>query len=109
MSADLQIYQGNDFSATVTVSSPNTPPATVIQGYTAAAQIRQDIADVASTIILALTTAVASPNITLSATHTQTAALPHNTMRWDLQVTSPSGIVTTILAGLVIVYPQVTR
>ena len=109
--ANLQIYQGDDYAAVVTVTSadPTVPPSQVLAGYTAQAQIRQDVADVASTVLVEIGTSVSSPNITLSIPHAQTVPLTGQTMRWDLQVKSPAGIVTTLLAGFVRVQNEVTR
>ena len=64
--ANLMIYQGDDYEGTVTVSDGVTPPAQVIAGYTAQAQIRQGPADSNPTIIVQIQAAVNSPYITLT-------------------------------------------
>jgi hypothetical protein len=109
--ANLHLYQGDDYSAQVTVTSsdPSVPPAQILAGYTAQAQIRQDYADWSSTVIVEIGATVESPNITLSIPHVQTQGLAGNGMRWDLQVTAPDGAITTLIAGMVIVQSEVTR
>lgn len=106
--ADLQIYQGDDFSAVVTVHNADGTPAT-ITGYTAQAQIRCDVADNAPTVIAELQTSVASPDVNLFLSHTVTALLAGGKYVWDLQVASPTGEVSTVLAGKAIVTQEVTR
>ena len=106
--ADLNIYQGDDYSAIVTVSSGSTPPAQVLAGYTAQAQIRQGPADIYPQIVVQISTAVNSPNVSLSIPHAVTTTLAGQYV-WDLQLTSSAGIITTILAGNVKVTQEVTR
>ena len=105
--ADLVIYQGDDYLAVVMVSSPTLPPEQVILGYSAAAQIRRDFADNAD-VIADMTTQVNSPYITIALSNSQTVAM-HDTYVWDLQITSPGGVVTTILRGNVQITQEVTR
>ena len=107
--ANLQLYQGDDYSGTVTVSSPGVDPTQVLNGYTAMAQIRQDIANQAPSILVTIGTQVSSPFVYLTIPHAQTETLPIGVLRWDLQVTSPAGVVTTLLSGVVVVNPEVTR
>ncbi|HEU0180357.1 MAG TPA: hypothetical protein VFV58_39475 [Blastocatellia bacterium] len=105
---DLIIYQGDDWGATVTVTSNGVPPDQVIAGYTAKAQIRQDVADNDPDVDIEIVTAVASPAISLTIPASQTVNLCGDYV-WDLQITSPAGQVTTILAGNVRVTSEVTR
>jgi hypothetical protein len=107
--ADLHVYQGDDYAANVTVTSGDTtiPPDHLLAGYTAQAQIRTGTAD-ATPVVLEITAQVLSPLIILSIPHDQTETLSGN-FKWDLQVVSPDGIITTLLAGNVKVQSEVTR
>ena len=59
--ADLLIYQGDDYSAVVTVTDgTNTPPD--LSGYTAQAQIRQGPADANPDIVVDITVSLTPPN-----------------------------------------------
>jgi hypothetical protein len=109
--ANLQIYQGDDYNAVVTVagSDPTVPPSQVLAGYTAQAQIRQDYADQAPAVLVEIGTSISSPDIVLSIPHAQTVGLSGNMLRWDLQVTASDGTITTLLAGFVRVRNEVTR
>lgn len=103
---DLNIYQGDDYLAVVLVNG-GTPPD-VIAGYTARAQVREDFADETSDVVITILTTVASPNINLAIPSAATLNLCGEYL-WDLEVTSPTGVVSTILSGKAKVTPEVTR
>ncbi len=105
--ADLSIYQGDDYAAVVTVTN-GLPPDEVLAGFTAQAQIREDVADSTDEVLVEISTTVQSPYINLSIPRTETVNLCGNYV-WDLQVTSAEGSITTILAGNVRVTQEVTR
>jgi hypothetical protein len=74
--ADLYVYQGDDYRGTVTVTDTvGTPPAQIIAGYTAQAQIRCGRADDNPQVVVEITTAVSSPDIALSIPRAQTVGL----------------------------------
>jgi len=106
-SANLQIYQGDDFAATVTVTNPDGTAAD-ISTYTAQSQMRRQVADLDATVAAEITTSVTSPYVYLSLTHVQTSQLSGMYV-WDLQLTSSTGTVITILAGKAPVTQEVTR
>jgi hypothetical protein len=105
--ADLALYQGDDYAATVAVALATGSPAD-LTGYTAASQIRRGVADAEPEVAAEFTCVVQSPLVLLSLTHDETATLNGQYM-WDLQLTGASGAITTILRGKVIVTAQVTR
>jgi hypothetical protein len=108
-SADLAIYQGDDYAATVTVTDgSNTPPD--LTGYTAQAQIRHGPADANPDIVVDITTSITPPNqIQLSIPHSTTTTLLGPRYLWDLALTAPDGTVETILAGWAVITLEVTR
>lgn len=106
--ATLNIYQGDDYAAVVTVLDSNGQPAD-LTGYTAQAQIRHDVADVAPTVVIEIPTTITLPNqITLAVAHVFTTPLS-GPYKWDLQITDASNIITTLLYGPVQVILEVTR
>lgn len=105
--AELTLYQGDSYVGGVTVRNADGTPAD-IAGYTALAQIRRGAADVDPVIAAEFTAVVVSPNINLSLTSAQTRPLAGQ-YQWDLQITSPTAIVTTILMGRVRVAAEVSR
>lgn len=102
---DLLVYQGDDLLLSVTVDNPGEIPAD-LTGYTARAQIRPSAP---SAVVLAeFTTAIAANVISLTLTAEVTSTLTRNAA-WDLQITSPGGVVTTLAYGVVKVTKEVTR
>jgi hypothetical protein len=104
---DLILYQGDDEPYTVTVTLDGTTPAD-ITGYTAQAQIRRAVADADPEVAATITCTVQSPEVLLSIPHAVTATLTGKYV-WDLQLTSPEGMVKTVMAGKVSVTQEVTR
>lgn len=104
---DLKIYQGDDYSGTVTVRNEDGTPAD-LTGYTAQSQIRRAVADAEPEIAVQITTTVVSPNVLLSIPRIETEPL-QGRYTWDLQLTTDGNQIITIMAGKVIVTPEVTR
>jgi hypothetical protein len=105
--ADLDVYQGDDYSGTLTVYNSDGTPAT-ITGYTALAQIRRAVADQEPTVAVTIATTIASPNVNLSIPNAQTKALSGQYV-WDLQLTSPGNVVMTVVRGKVNLTLEVSR
>lgn len=106
-SAAMPIYQGDDLNAIVEVKD-STGAAADLTGYAAAAQIRKRVADFEPEVTVEIETVVASPNVYLSIPKTITETLKGQYV-WDLQLTSDTGVVTTVLMGKVNVLQEVTR
>lgn len=105
--ANLALYQGDDYAATVAVSDGSGPA--ILTGYVAQAQIRQGAADDFPDVLVEIDTDLVLPStINLNISRDVTVMLAGR-YAWDLQVTGVDGVVTTILAGDVIVTKEVTR
>ena len=106
--ADIDIYQGTDWSATVLVQMSDGSPAD-ITGWTAAAQLRRGPADVAPYVEQEITTVVQAPDtVILSIGHADTTLLTGR-YSWDLDLQAPDGMITTVLYGHAIIQTEVTR
>lgn len=104
----LEIMQGDDYAAIVTVTDALGDPAD-LSGYGAQAQIRHYFADYDPAVAVEIAAAVVLPDeVHLGIPAAQTAALRSGYV-WDLQLVSPSGVITTILHGPVRVRYEVTR
>lgn len=107
---DLVIEQGATFSLTITLKKPNKLPFD-LTGYTGRSQIRKNYA--ATDVIASFSVAVPSPQkdgkVVMSLTDEQTAALAIISGVYDLELESPTGEVTRVLQGKVVVSPEVTR
>lgn len=107
------IDQGADWYITFVYENPDGTPVN-ITNYTAALQMRTS--PLAKTAVLTLTTSNAGLTITgnsgtinAHATNVQTSAITNGKYAYDLEITSPSGVVTRLVQGTVEVSPQVTR
>lgn len=85
-----------------------------VSNYTAELQIRSLPSD--PTSVLTLSTATGEITVTGSdgefavhATAAQTGAIDQGTYYYDIEITSPSGVVTRLAQGQVVVSPEVTR
>lgn len=106
---DLQIYQGDDYAAVVTVTDAHTNAPIDLTGCTAQAQIREGPADECPEVVVEIATAIVLPNIvTLAIPAAETVTLCGE-YAWDLQVSGPDIILTTIMVGNANVTPEVTR
>lgn len=106
--ANLNLYQGDDYIADVTVlnADGSVPDLT---GYTAVAQVRSPGSDPTLPPDAVPAILISGNVITLQLAHTQTLALNSPPYRWDLQLTDSMGWVTTVLNGVVTVIRDVSR
>src|SRR5262245_53402539 len=103
------LYQGDDWAGRVTVNHCDGPHVD-LDNYRVNAQSREGPADQSHCIVACFTTAILLPNqISLSLTHWQTECLRNRNYRWDLEIVSPDGVTTTVVAGQVKVTHEVTR
>ena len=104
--ADLFLYQGDTWSAQVTISGASAPD---LQGYTGLAQIRRDYADREPDVAATMTAVVTgSKTVNISLSDEVTTKL-YGDYVWDMRLVAGDGSVTTVLAGEVRVDPDVTR
>lgn len=105
---DIDIYVGDDYAHTVTLTSDGTTPIN-ITGRTYIAQVRASAADTTATLSFTCTVPTGTDGVVnITASDTLTAALTDGAYVWDLQE-SASGVVTTILRGSCRVTKDVTR
>ena|SRR5215471_5979839 len=106
---NLEIYQGDDYAAEITVTDSDDAAAADLTGYTTQAQIRRGPADEYPDIVVRFAVAMTLPNlVTLTIPHDLTAQLVGRYI-WDMQLTDPSGYMQTLVAGDVVVTKEVTR
>jgi hypothetical protein len=108
----VEIDQGADWFFNVTYEQPAGTPVN-ITSYTAALQLRS--LPESTTAVLSLTTGNgititgASGLVAVHATAAQTGGIIAGDYYYDLEITSPQGIVTRLVQGQALVNPQVTR
>ena len=112
VSYNVTIDQGATWYLNVTYNNPNGTPVN-ITSYTAALQLRS--LPESATAVLSLSTGSgititgATGLIAITATATQTRAIDEGTYYYDLEITSPAGVVTRLVQGQAVVTPEVTR
>lgn len=101
---NLTIYQGDDFFLNVVVAM--TSGVVDLTGYTPKAEIRTNAG--APTVLATFAAEIANANtVSLHLDHAQSTLLNNNAV-WDIQITDPTGLVTTLACGTVTVMKQVT-
>ncbi len=112
VSYNVTIDQGANWDLNVEYDNPNGTPVN-LTSYTAALQIRS--LPESATAVLSLSTGSgititgATGLVAISATATQTRAIDEGTYYYDLEITSPAGVVTRLVQGQAVVTPEVTR
>ena len=109
---NIAIYQGDDDAFVLTYSTGGT--IADLTGFSAQMDVRTNrsaTSTVASFSNAAGTISIDAPNgkITVPLPHAVTGALAPADYVYDLQITSASGAVTTIVAGLFTVMQEVTH
>jgi hypothetical protein len=106
-------FQGDDFQRVVTWTEDDGVTPIDLTNYSAAMQVRTSV--LAPTTILSLTSPTelvvggAAGTVTINITAAVTTTLTPGQYVYDLQVTSPVGVVTTLLKKKFIVEGEVTR
>ena len=107
---DLEIYEGDDFAAWVTVLNYADGSPANLAGYTAQAQIRTGSADQSPAVSAELLATVVAPNfISLYLAAAETLLLSSLYYVWDLQLITDQAMTYTIMAGNVTITSEVTR
>lgn len=105
---ELLIEQGATFSTTVNVED-TSGSAINLDSYTASSQMRKSYYATSNTEITSTITGTSNGEITLSMTSANTANLTPGRQVFDLMITSPTGVKTRVVEGIIIVTPGVTR
>jgi hypothetical protein len=104
----LLIEQNATFSTTVNVVD-SAGAAVNLYGYSASTQMRKSYYATSFTTITSTITGNANGEITLSMTAANTANLTAGRQVFDLLITSPTGIKTRVIEGIIVISPGVTQ
>ena len=105
---EISLEQYASYSSIITVSDTNGD-ALNLSGYTANSQIRKSYYSSTANTFTVTITGTSNGEITLSMTSANSANLPIGRMLYDLVITSPEGVKTRVVEGIVNVLPGVTR
>lgn len=106
--SELIVEQYADFSTTVNVEDSNGD-AINLSGYTAASQIRKSYYSSTANNFTASVTGTANGEVTISMTAANTANISPGRYLYDLVITSPVGVKTRVVEGIVTILPGVTQ
>lgn len=106
--ANIVIDQGTDFEATIDLTSPDGLPYNLI-GYTVASQMRKTYATATAAGTFTATHNDAAGQITLILEKAVTTDLEPGRYMYDVEITSPGGLVSRVVEGTVTVTPGITR
>ncbi len=110
---DFTLEQGATFDELITYKDANGTPVD-LTGYVARMQIREKITDATPVVSLDTTSGITlggtagTIHLTIPATTTATINMPKGGV-YDLEIESPTGVVTRLLEGKVKFSPEVTR
>lgn len=105
--ANLVVDQGSTFSATIDLTDPSGNIFN-LTNYTVAAQMRKNYSSSTAINFTANHTS-GSGEIQLSLTSSVTNNLSPGRYLYDVEITSPGGVVTRVVEGIVTVTPGITR
>ena len=105
---EIIVEQGATFSTTVNVED-SQGSAVNLAGFVAESQIRKSYYSSTVNNFTASVTGIANGEITLSMTAANTANLTPGRALYDLLITSPVGVKTRVIEGIVTITPSVTR
>lgn len=107
LKANLQIDQGSTYNTTLSLTDSNDE-AMDLTGYTGASQMRKHFTS-SNSVSFDVTLGGTSGSVILSLSANSTANVVAGRYVYDVEITSPSGVVTRVVEGLVTVTPNVTR
>ena len=105
--ANLVIDQGTTFNADIDLVDSNDEVYD-LTGYTVASQMRKNYTSSAA-VTFTCSTNGAGGKIFLSLTASATATIEPGRYLYDVEITSPGGVKTRVVEGIVTVTPGMTR
>jgi len=106
--AELTLEQGASFTTTVTVNGSDGSPTNLLN-YTGAAQLRKSYYSTTANNFTVTVSNAAAGELTMAMTAANTANLTPGRAVYDLLITSPTGVKTRVVEGIVTILPAVTR
>jgi len=106
--AELTLEQGASFTTTVTVNGSDGSPTNLLN-YTGAAQMRKSYYSTTANNFTVTVSNAANGELTMAMSAANTANLTPGRAVYDLLITSPTGVKTRVVEGIVTILPAVTR
>lgn len=106
--SNLFVDAGSQYTTIVTVKSANGTPLD-LTNYTAKSQLRKSYQSSTAHNFNASILSAANGTVILQLTAAQSEAIPAGRWLYDVEITSPSGVKTRVVEGVVTVTPQITQ
>lgn len=106
--ANLFVDQGTDYNSIITVASANGRPLD-LTGYTVKSQIRKSYSSSIFHNFNASIFSAATGKVKLQLLSSDSELITAGRWLYDVEITSPSGIKTRVVEGIVTVSPQITQ
>lgn len=106
--SELFVEQYSDFSTIINVEDLYGDSIN-LSGFTASSQIRKSYYSTTADNFTATVTGIANGEITISMTAANSANMTPGRYLYDLVITSPVGLKTRVVEGIVTVLPGVTK
>jgi len=103
---DLVLDQGADFLTVFNVQAANGSPVDLSM-YSSASQMRKDY--LSNTYIQFNMSTDANGNVTMNLPSGNTMSITPGRYRYDIEITSPSNVISRIVEGIIDVSPNITR
>lgn len=106
--SNLFIDQGTNYSNTITVAS-SAGTALNLTGYTVASQMRKSYSSSSYHNFTASVYDASAGKVKLELNSTQSSAITPGRYLYDVEITSPAGVKTRVIEGIVTVTPEITK
>lgn len=106
--SNLYVDAGATYSNIISVTASNGQPLN-LTGYTVASQMRKSYSSSTAYAFTASVYSAINGKIRLQLTDEQSALIPAGRWLYDVEITSPSGVTTRVVEGIVTVTPQITQ
>ena len=106
--ANLMVDQGTDFETTIDIAGADGNPVD-LTGYVIAGQVRKAYTSSTAHNFVASVTGPTSGTVNIQLTNASTSNMKAGRYVYDVEMTSPSGVKTRVIEGILEITAEVTR
>jgi hypothetical protein len=106
--ANLMVDQGTDFETTIDISGSDGNPVN-LTGYTIAGQVRKAYTSSTAYNFIASVTFPETGTVNIQLTNASTSNMKAGRYVYDVEMTSPAGVKTRVIEGILEITAEVTR
>tara|TARA_B110000908_G_scaffold40865_1_gene49563 strand:+ start:1425 stop:1757 length:333 start_codon:yes stop_codon:yes gene_type:complete len=106
--ANLMVDQGTDFETTIDIAGADGNPVD-LTGYVIAGQVRKAYTSSTAHNFVASVTVPTSGTVNIQLTNASTSNMKAGRYVYDVEMTSPSGVKTRVIEGILEITAEVTR